>query len=68
MVQSLAPSKCLAVYQERGFVGAAPPSSEHRNGAFMLMLDGAVEFVSNDVSDAVFRSLGTRAGGEISNR
>lgn len=40
-------------------------SSHHVGGAHFLMGDGAVRFVSTNISDVVFKGLATRAGGEV---
>jgi prepilin-type N-terminal cleavage/methylation domain-containing protein len=41
-----------------------PPSSAHTGGVLVLMGDGAVPFVTDEVSLKVWRALGTRNGGE----
>jgi hypothetical protein len=33
----------------------------------MLFVDGSVHFLSRNIDHAVFRALGTRAGGEVIN-
>lgn len=38
--------------------------SMHVGGAHVVMGDGAVRFVSNNISNVIFNALGTRAGGE----
>ena len=40
------------------------PHSSHRGGANVVMLDGSVHFLSDDVSDHVVHALATRSGGE----
>ncbi len=40
-------------------------SSHHVGGAHFLMGDGAVRFVSTNISGTVFTGLATRAGGEV---
>jgi prepilin-type N-terminal cleavage/methylation domain-containing protein/prepilin-type processing-associated H-X9-DG protein len=42
-----------------------PASSAHTNGVNLLLCDGSVRFVPNGISVATWRSLATRAGGEI---
>jgi prepilin-type processing-associated H-X9-DG protein len=39
--------------------------SYHAGGANAVLLDGSVKFVTNAVSQATWRALGTRAGGEV---
>jgi len=39
--------------------------SHHSGGVNTLMMDGSVRFVTNSVSQANWRALGTRAGGEV---
>ena len=39
--------------------------SEHTGGAQIVMTDGAVRFVSENIDQTTFRGLGTRSGGEI---
>jgi prepilin-type N-terminal cleavage/methylation domain-containing protein/prepilin-type processing-associated H-X9-DG protein len=40
------------------------PSSRHPGGVNVAMCDGSVQFVSNSVDRAIWRAMGTRAGGE----
>jgi type II secretory pathway pseudopilin PulG len=42
-----------------------PPSSRHPGEVNLLLGDGAVKFVKDPINLTVWRSLGTRAGGEI---
>jgi prepilin-type processing-associated H-X9-DG protein len=39
--------------------------SYHSGGVNALMMDGTVRFVTNSISQATWRALGTRAGGEV---
>lgn len=41
-----------------------PPSSHHRGGVNVLMVDGSVRFVGTSVDLTVWRAVGTRAGKE----
>jgi prepilin-type N-terminal cleavage/methylation domain-containing protein/prepilin-type processing-associated H-X9-DG protein len=41
-----------------------PPSSNHPNGAQILMVDGSVKFCPNTVNLNVWRAIGTRDGNE----
>jgi prepilin-type N-terminal cleavage/methylation domain-containing protein/prepilin-type processing-associated H-X9-DG protein len=40
-------------------------NSNHTNGVNVVLCDGSVRFVSNSISLATWRSLGTRNGGEV---
>lgn len=42
-----------------------PPSSNHPGGVNLLMGDGSVRFLSNNVDLPTWRALGTRNGGEV---
>jgi prepilin-type N-terminal cleavage/methylation domain-containing protein/prepilin-type processing-associated H-X9-DG protein len=42
-----------------------PASSNHTNGVNLLLCDGSVRFVTNSITVATWRSLATRAGGEV---
>ena len=42
-----------------------PPSSRHEGGVHLLLCDGAVRFVSENIDLGLWRSIGTRAGGEV---
>jgi prepilin-type processing-associated H-X9-DG protein len=44
--------------------GSHPPSSLHPGGVNMLMCDGTVRFVSDNVSQLVWTAIGTRASSE----
>jgi type II secretory pathway pseudopilin PulG len=41
-----------------------PPSSNHPGGAYLMMCDISVHFVSDDIDLAIWRAIGTRAGNE----
>ncbi|CAN5256158.1 DUF1559 domain-containing protein [soil metagenome] len=45
-------------------VGFRAARSNHSGGVNLLLLDGAVKFVTNTIEPATWRALGTRAGGE----
>ena len=40
-------------------------SSRHTGGAQFLLCDGSVRFVSENVDNAIWRGVATRAGGEV---
>lgn len=42
-----------------------PPSSRHSAGVNLLLCDGAVRFVSENVDLAAWRAVGSRSGGEV---
>jgi prepilin-type N-terminal cleavage/methylation domain-containing protein/prepilin-type processing-associated H-X9-DG protein len=42
-----------------------PPSSYHTNGVNVLLADGSVRYVSNAISLATWRAVGSRNGGDI---
>ena len=42
-----------------------PPSSYHSNGVNVLLADGSVRYVSNAISLATWRAVGSRNGGDI---
>ena len=42
-----------------------PPSSRHEGGVHLLLGDGAVRFVSENIDRNTWRALGTRQGGEV---
>ena len=44
---------------------AISASSAHAGGAFLLLSDGAVRFISESVERGLWRSLGSRDGGEV---
>jgi prepilin-type processing-associated H-X9-DG protein len=39
--------------------------SYHANGVNALLMDGSVRFVNSSISQATWRALGTRSGGEV---
>jgi prepilin-type N-terminal cleavage/methylation domain-containing protein/prepilin-type processing-associated H-X9-DG protein len=41
-----------------------PPSSYHTNGVNLLLADGGVRFITNNISLTTWRAIGTRNGGE----
>jgi prepilin-type N-terminal cleavage/methylation domain-containing protein/prepilin-type processing-associated H-X9-DG protein len=43
------------------------PGSYHPGGVNMLFFDGSVHFIGDSVDRTVFRGLGSRAGGELTN-
>ena len=49
----------------------APPNrgarfgSSHAGGAYFVLCDGAVRFISSAIAPEVFRALGTPAGGDV---
>jgi len=47
--------------------GVFRATSMHPGGVNQLLLDGSVRFISNDVSQNVYRALGTRDGAELLN-
>ncbi len=56
---------CLIDNAPADFYGVCPPGSLHPGGANVLLMDGHVEFYRDNMSRAVWRSLGTRAGREV---
>ncbi|MEI8018387.1 MAG: DUF1559 domain-containing protein [Schlesneria sp.] len=46
-------------------VGWKAARSLHVGGVHLLMCDGSVRFVSNNIDNTLWRSLATRAGGEV---
>jgi prepilin-type N-terminal cleavage/methylation domain-containing protein len=55
-------------YYSNAFGGIAQtwgPSSQHTGGTHVLLTDGAVRFISENISATTFDSLVTRAGGEV---
>jgi prepilin-type N-terminal cleavage/methylation domain-containing protein/prepilin-type processing-associated H-X9-DG protein len=42
-----------------------PPSSRHPGGVNLLMGDGSVHFIVNDIDLATWRGMGSRNGGEV---
>jgi prepilin-type N-terminal cleavage/methylation domain-containing protein len=41
-----------------------PPSSRHSGGAYVMMGDTSVQFITDDIGVFVWRAMGTRNGGE----
>ena len=52
---------CMNVQQQKALTAAR---SRHPSGVLVLLCDGGVRFVRDDVTLNVWRALGTRAGGE----
>jgi prepilin-type processing-associated H-X9-DG protein len=46
--------------------GAYTAGSRHPGGANVLFVDGHTVFVKNSIDESVWRSIGTRNGGEVS--
>jgi len=46
-------------------IGMSTARSQHPGGVHLLMGDGSVRFVEQSISQAVWRGLGTRNGGEL---
>ena len=42
-----------------------PPSSQHTGGVHVLLCDGSVRFISENIDRPIWRALGSRAGGEV---
>ena len=42
-----------------------PPSSRHTGGVHMLLCDGSVRFVNENINLTLWRGIGTRNGGEV---
>jgi hypothetical protein len=40
-------------------------SSQHTGGAFFVMGDGAVRFISENVNEGIYKALFTLTGGEV---
>ena len=55
------PSSC----NNYGVGGCMSFGSPHEGGAFFLMADGQVRFITENIDMATYRALGTRAGNEI---
>lgn len=49
---------------EGGPFGARTPSSFHPGGVHLLFADGHVDFIDDSIDQAIWRSWGTRNGGE----
>lgn len=41
------------------------PRSRHTGGVHVVLADGSVRFISNNIDTSLFQKLGTRAGGEV---
>jgi prepilin-type processing-associated H-X9-DG protein len=39
--------------------------SDHRGGVQFVMVDGSVQFITDDIEEALLDALATRAGGEV---
>ncbi|QDT14591.1 DUF1559 domain-containing protein [Alienimonas californiensis] len=48
-----------------GFMKEAAFGSEHTGGAFLGMVDGSVQFVSDTIDFDTYQALGSRNGGEV---
>jgi prepilin-type processing-associated H-X9-DG protein len=44
---------------------AVTSRSYHTGGVNVVLMDGSVRFVTNDIAPATWRALGTRASGEV---
>ena len=65
----LTPNKASCMYGQEDDQGMliVTATSRHRGGVNLLTADGAVRFVKDAIDPAVWRALGTIAGGEIVN-
>ncbi len=52
-------------YPSRSYYSEYGPSSMHPGGAYHLLGDGSVRFITNDISKANYVAFCTRAGGEV---
>ena len=59
------PLYCIRDYRGRSDKTWAAARSGHPQGVNAAMADGSVHFIANDVELAVWRALGSRAGGEV---
>lgn len=59
------PNKAMVIVLTMGRDAIQPPSSAHRGGVQLLLADGSVRFVSDQVSDTVWSAIGSRNGGEV---
>ncbi len=68
-------SRCMGCFNSEG-TGQVAPRSQHEGGVFVMMLDGSVHFISNDVESnalqeacgtphGVWQAIHTRASGDI---
>lgn len=53
------------VQPDKPIVGMVTARSQHPGGVNLLMGDGSTRFVTESISRAVWRGLGTRSGGEL---
>lgn len=61
-VTDYAPVPCANVNGGNNYLHAR---SAHTGGAHVAMVDGAVRFVNDNIDSTLYRSLATRAGGEV---
>jgi len=59
------PNKAMVIVLTMGRDAIQPPSSAHRGGVQLLLADGSVRFISDQVSDSVWSATGSRNGGEV---
>ena len=64
-INTYVPPNYYAPDVHRNGIGWYAARSQHVGGAHALLCDGSVRFVSENVSQDVWRFLGTRAGGEV---
>ena len=58
-------SPCTKMPNVTGYTARLQSRSAHAGGAQFTLADGSVRFVSSNVNTELFRSLGTRNGGEV---
>lgn len=64
--QLFSPSSARESATATGYTYAAVTSrSYHSGGVNVLLMDGSVRFVTNDIPLATWHALGTRGGGEV---
>ncbi|MCI0681485.1 MAG: DUF1559 domain-containing protein [Gemmataceae bacterium] len=61
----VSPPNARACNFNKNATATMPASSAHTNGLNVALCDGSVRFVSNSVSLATWRALGSRGGGEV---